>query len=417
MGLPPLSREQQNVINYLNRSKENIFVTGKAGTGKTNVLLWYQTLTNKKIKVAAPTGMAAVNAAGSTIHNLLGLRIATPADAYPDYKAISAARKLLDGIDAIVIDEVSMVSSSLMDAIDRRLRMIRTTSEPFGGLQIIMFGDLYQLPPVVPKEDKEYYDREGYRSEWFFDADVWQEVGAPKTFDLQEIHRQNDPEFKEILNGVRDGSLSVAGLEQINHLRKRKIGDPAKTIMLGSRKKLVADYNATQMRRLRTQEHVYQAKVNAGFGIQEPADRKLVLKVGMPVLMLNNDREERWVNGSQGVVTACTPDDVYVEIEGAQHAVGFNTWVKAGYPPEDYKIAPKFHQLPLRPAWAMTIHKSQGQSMSAVQVDLTGGAFAAGQTYVALSRATSPAGLYLRTPIYRSDIRVDPNVTRFFETI
>lgn len=417
MGLPPLSTEQQRVISYLNRTNEHVFITGKAGTGKTNVLLWYQTLTSKTIKVAAPTGMAAVNAAGSTIHNLLGLRIALPADSYPDWKAIANARRLLDGVDALVIDEVSMVSSSLMDAIDRRLRVIRGSLEPFGGMQIIMFGDLYQLPPVITQEDREYYDRESYKSEWFFDADVWDEVGLPTTFALQEIHRQSDPEFKEILNGVRDGSLSPKGLEQINSLRKRRIKNASDVILLASRKKQVIDFNKRQMAALRGPEWIYNARVNAGFGIQEPADRKLVLKVGMPVLMLNNDREERWVNGTHAKVTACTRDDVWIEIDGMSHTVGFNTWVKAGYPPEDYKTAPKFHQLPLRPAWAMTIHKSQGQSMDAVQVDMTGGAFAPGMTYVALSRARTAEGLFLRTPIFRSDIRVDPNVTRFFASI
>jgi ATP-dependent DNA helicase PIF1 len=417
MPLAPLNPEQQNVVNYLNRTSEHLFITGKAGTGKTHVLHWFQQLSHKKSVICAPTGIAALNAGGSTIHNLLGLGTGLPADSHVDFKTIHNVRKTLDGVEVIVIDEVSMVNAPMMDAIDRVLRRVTGDFRPFGGLQIVMFGDIYQLPPVVTDDDRKYYNREGYRSEWFFDADVWEE--APfQTFGLETIHRQSDSAFKDILNGVRDGTVTAKQLKELNAVGARTApSKSSKLLLLGSTRKMVAEHNAAALKRLKGRSKEYTARVNTGFGIQEPADRKLMLKQGAHVMMISNDRQERWVNGSQGIVTALDARCVYVDIEGAQHAVEPFAWVNAGTAPEDYKTAPKFWQIPMRTAWGVTIHKAQGLSLDEIQVDLGYGAFSAGQTYVALSRVRSPQGLYLRSPIRMSDIKVDENVRRFFDSL
>lgn len=416
MTLAPLSAEQKNVVHYLESTDEHCFITGKAGAGKTHVLRWFQRQTRKKVVVCAPTGIAALNAGGATIHNLIGLGTGLPADSGIDIYKVRAKRKWLMEVDAIVIDEVSMVSSDMLDAIDRTLQSIRMNREPFGGIQIIMFGDIYQLPPVVSKTDKEHFKHENYKSEWFFDAHVWEYTGF-KTFALQEIHRQNDPTFINLLNGVRDGSITQDELNLLNALGRRP-GKTNKATMLGTRKDIVSEHNKKNLNGIRGSRTAYQARVNTGFGRLEPADRTIYLKPGAQVMMLSNDRQNRWVNGTRGEVKSCAPTLVEVELEdGTSHTVDRHAWVKAGTPPEEFQTAPKFHQLPLKLAWAVTIHKSQGLSLPEVDINLGSGSFSPGQTYVALSRVTKPEGLYITTPIRMSDIKVDPNVKRFFAEV
>lgn len=420
MKLAPMNREQQAVVNALNHSGEHMFITGKAGTGKTHVLKWFRETTHKDIRVCAPTGVAALQAEGSTLHNLVGLKTTLPADMYQDFKLIGQKRAALDGVTAIVIDEVSMVSSAMLDAMDRNLRRIRhTPAEPFGGIQIIMFGDLYQLPPVVTDEDRAYYRTEGYDSPWFFDAHVWEESEF-LTYALETIVRQSDVGFKDILNRVRDGTVKANDIIELNGVGGRIPPSDDKIMLLAAYRKMVAEHNDQQLRRLKGKTVLYKAKVNSGFGHSEPADREIPLRSGAKVMMLNNDLEDRWINGTLGKVTDLTDDTIYVDIDGSTHAVGIATWVKAGFPPEDYQLAPKFYQFPLRSAWAATIHKSQGLSLPEVQIGLGSAPKrprTPGQVYVALSRLTEPSGLYLQNPLSLSDIRVDPHVKRFFEGV
>lgn len=416
-----MSSEQRQVVSAINRSNENFFITGKAGTGKTHVLHWLHETTTKNILVCAPTGVAALNANGSTLHNLIGLKTSLPADMYVDWKVLGKRRTALDGVDTIVIDEVSMVSSALLDAMDRNLRRIRSTPmTPFGGLQIIMFGDPYQLPPVVTDEDRAYFRQESYRSPWFFDAQVWEGDTEFHTFALNHIHRQSDDAFKEILNAVRDGTVTEAQIKQLNAVGGRIVTPGKHEMMLTAYRKMAAEHNAQELRKLKGKAKVYEARVNKGFGLNEPAERKISLKVGAKVMMLSNDLEGRWVNGSQAKVTDLQDDTIWVDIDGSTHAVTMHTWVKAGFPPEDYKIAPKFYQFPIKTAWATTIHKSQGLSLPEVTIAMGGDMKRprpAGQVYVALSRLTNPAGLHLRSPLKLSDVQVDPNVQRFFAEI
>lgn len=418
MKLPTPSAEQRAVINALLRSKGHAFVTGKAGTGKTTVLHWFQEETNKKIAIVAPTGIAALNAGGGTIHRTIGLGTGLPADEDIDKAKIKSKRgAYLKSLDVLVVDEVSMVNADMMDSMDRMLRYHRDIdTEPFGGLQVIMFGDVYQLPPVVKDEDRAYYDFLGYRSPWFFDAHVWEE--EPMTLHaLEVVHRQSNPDdeyFKTLLNGVRDASITPEQLLHLNMAGHRNVKTDD-SILLAARRVEVADRNKEALKALKTKKYVYQARVNTGFGRDEPADRLLELKEGAHVMMLNNDTEDRWVNGTQAVVASLGEDSISVEIDGTRHSVGRFAWVPDGTPPERYPDAPKYHQFPVKLAWAITIHKSQGLSLDAVEIDLgPWGVKTPGQTYVALSRLRESGGLTLRTPIRMSDVKVDPHVLRYF---
>lgn len=416
MTLAPMNQEQSNVVSYINRSTEHVFITGKAGTGKTHVLRWLQHLSSKKLEICAPTGVAALNAGGSTIHRLFGLNTGLPADLGVEISTTRRKHPALSEMDVLVIDEVSMVSSDMLDSMDRVLREVRQNWEPFGGVQIVMFGDPYQLPPVIAKDDLAYFSQSAYSSGWFFHAHVWEEVGF-QTFGLQTIHRQDDADFKDILNAVRDGTITYAQLRDLNAVgsRKPKTDNP---VFLGSRRDAVKARNTIGLRKLHTPAIEYTARIQKGFGFELPAERVIKLKAGAHVMMISNDPQNRWVNGSRGVVASCSEDQVTVRLEdGTSHTVTRQMWVPGGTLPENFKDAPKFTQMPLKLAWGMTIHKSQGLSLSEIEIDLGKGAFDYGQTYVALSRVTTPEGLYLKQPIRPWDIRVDPHVKKFFEEL
>lgn len=414
-----LSTEQQAVVDLINKSRDHVFITGRAGTGKTAVLKAFFKQTKKKAVIAASTGIAALNAGGMTLHRLAGVGTALPADMGVDINKVASKRRWLRGIDTVIIDEVSMVSADLMDSVDRNLRYIRNNhQEPFGGLQIVMFGDPYQLPPVVTKEDLRWYNAHRYRSAWFFDAQVWKEVPF-HTVELQTIFRQEDDMFKDLLNGVRDGSLDGEGLFALNALGARP-GRSENTLLLGSTNKIVEFRNRTRMNALKGRTHVYTARVNTGFGRGEPAERRLEVKVGAHVMMLNNDGQDRWVNGSRGEIEYCEPDTIAVRIWDTDevHRVDRNAWVPDGTPPDMFMQSPKYWQFPIKLAWAVSIHKSQGLSLPEIEIDMGQyGAFEGGMTYVALSRATDPWGVYFNQPLRMDDIIVNPHVARFFKTL
>lgn len=412
-----LSAEQQDVVHLIESSEDNVFVTGRAGTGKTAVLRAFVSQTRKRVAVAASTGIAALNAGGSTLHRLAGVGTALPADMGIELHKVKQKRLWLKDIDTIIIDEVSMASADLMDSVDRNLRYIRENrKEPFGGIQIVMFGDPYQLPPVVNKDAQRWYDREGYRSAWFFDAKVFEEK-AFHTVELQHIFRQEDDTFKDLLNGVRDASIDSEGLALLNALGGRQ-GRSGNGILLGSTNKIVLERNTKRLAELKGRTHVYTARVNSGFGRGEPAERRLELKQGAHVMMLNNDGQDRWVNGSRGVVEYCSPEGISVRLDdtGEAHDVSKVAWVPDGTAPQDFMNAPKYWQLPVKLAWAVTQHKSQGLSLPEIEIDMGRyGAFMPGQTYVALSRATTPWGVYFNQPLRMDDIFVDPHVERFMK--
>ncbi|CAN5142230.1 hypothetical protein BH11ACT2_BH11ACT2_06500 [soil metagenome] len=411
-----LSAEQQAVFDRIETTRENIFVTGRAGTGKSTLLNHLSWNTSKQVVICAPTGVAALNVGGQTIHSLFRLPIGVIADHEIEQNA--ETRKLLNTIDTLVIDEVSMVNADLLDAIDRSLRQARQRpKESFGGVQVVLFGDPYQLAPVPGDADERAYFDDQYRSMWFFDAKVWAEAELT-IFELATIHRQSEPEFKYMLNAVRHGMVTAEIAKRLNDTGARP--QPAEgAITLATTNATVNRINASALARLSGKVKTARAEISGDFGGRSyPADEALELKIGAQVMFLRNDADQRWVNGSIGTVTKIA-QSVFVEVDGEEHEVQPATWEKYKYAYSATKkelrkdIVAEFQQFPLRLAWAVTIHKSQGKTYDSAIVDLGQRSFAPGQTYVALSRLTTLDGLYLSRPLRPSDIIVDENVKRF----
>ncbi|MDH6182439.1 ATP-dependent DNA helicase PIF1 [Microbacteriaceae bacterium SG_E_30_P1] len=417
----PLSAEQQAVFDRIETTMEHIFVTGRAGTGKSTLLNYLSENTSKQLVVCAPTGVAALNVGGQTIHSLFRLPIGVIAD--HELQQTDELRRLLNTIETLVIDEVSMVNADLLDAIDRSLRQARgRKDEAFGGVQVILFGDPYQLAPVPGEGDERAYFEDHYRSLWFFDAHVWEEVDLT-IYELGQIHRQRDREFTWMLNAVRHGQVTAEIAGRLNDMGAR----PHPTddaITLATTNGTVTRINATQLSRLPGRALTARAEVNGEFGGRAyPADESLELKVGARVMFLRNDTPwdgsaPRWVNGTVGTVVKIA-DTVFVDIDGVRQEVKPAIWEKFRYSYSPLTkalrkdVVAEFTQFPLRLAWAVTIHKSQGKTYDRAIVDLGPRSFAPGQTYVALSRLTELEGLYLTRPLRPSDIIVDENVVRF----
>ena len=417
-----LTREQAAVYQAIEGTREHVFVTGRAGTGKSTLLNHLNWHTQKQIVICAPTGVAALNVGGQTIHSLFRLPIGVIADR--DIDQNDAVRKLLNAMDTLVIDEVSMVNADLMDAMDRSLRQARQRPhEPFGGAQVVLFGDPYQLAPVPGDGEERRYFADTYESMWFFDAKVWRDADL-RIFELGEVHRQHDDEFKFMLNAVRHGRVTAEIAGVLNDVGARRPLPEHGAITLATRNDTVNRINAQQLHRLPGHSQANEAEVNGDFGGRAfPADERLELKVGAQVMFLRNDvalRGEgpRWVNGTIGTVTSLTRE-LRVGVDGEEHEVEPATWEKYRYSWDpvrkklEREIVAEFTQFPLRLAWAVTIHKSQGASYDTAVVDLGSRAFSPGQTYVALSRLTALDGLYLARPLRPSDIMVDRDVERF----
>ncbi|TPW77740.1 ATP-dependent DNA helicase [Schumannella soli] len=422
MPLPELSPEQQAVFDAIETTNGHVFVTGRAGTGKSTLLEHLSWNSSKALAICAPTGVAALNVGGQTIHSLFRLPIGVIADQEIDQSA--ELRKLLAAIETLVVDEVSMVNADLLDAMDRSLRQARQRPhEPFGGAQIVLFGDPWQLAPVPGDEDERAYFADRYRSMWFFDAKVWDEADLT-VYELGTIHRQHELEFKQLLTAVRHGTVTADMAHRLNSVGARPAPDDG-TITLATTNATVNRINGQQLARLPGRILTARAEVTGDFGNRAfPADDKLELKKGAQVMFLRNDAggDGRWVNGTVGTVERID-DTVWVDVDGELHEVLPATWERYRY---RYSSATKklqrdvvaeFTQFPLRLAWAVTIHKSQGKSYDQAIIDLGPRSFAPGQTYVALSRITRLEGLYMTRPLRPSDIIVDDAVRRFMSRV
>jgi ATP-dependent exoDNAse (exonuclease V) alpha subunit len=438
-----LSSEQQALFDYIEGSENNIFVTGRAGTGKSTLLTYLIENTKKKVAVCAPTGVAALNVGGVTIHSLFGFPFGILGTEDIGRHLNRRTREVLGAIDMLVIDEVSMVNADLMDTMSRAMGIARGRRKlPFGGAQVVMFGDPYQLAPVPGNNEERAYMAENYQSNWFFDAHVWREDSLER-YELSEIFRQHDEHFKEILNAIRDGSCTQEMLDYINQCGNR-FPPHDDVIRLATINESVNSVNRHRMSRLETKPKTFTAVFSAAdekaFGRSLPAEPVLELKVGAQVMFIKNDDSstvknpngtgllKRWVNGTIGsVVDLPSSGGVVVEVDGETLDVGRSTWEKVRYEiDEQFDEAlgrvkevlvavplAEFQQIPLRLAWAVTVHKSQGQTYDEVVIDMGRGAFSPGQTYVALSRVRSLEGLYLTRAIRMSDIMVDSDVLRF----
>ena len=418
---------------------KSVFLTGKAGTGKTTFLKSLPSFTNKRMAVVAPTGVAALNAGGVTIHSLFQLPftpfIPTGADlsfvskdadgktVREQYKMSATKIKILRALDLLVIDEISMVRSDLLDAIDDVLRHYRRSSLPFGGVQLLMIGDLYQLTPVI-KEDEWQLIRNFYRSPYFFDSNALKKVDYV-TVELTHIFRQQDEQFIAILNEIRNNTLSRESLEVLNS-RVGNVDDNADgCIRLTTHNADANSVNANKLDALKGDEYHFAAEVKDNFpSYMYPTDEDLVLKKDAQVMFIRNDSsaEKLYYNGKIGKVVEIDSEKIMVLCNGDYSPIEVKSevWENVQYVVNsetneiEQNVIGEFHQYPLRLAWAITIHKSQGLTFDKAIVDVHS-AFAFGQVYVALSRCKSLQGLTLKTPISSYMIKSDTDVSSFCE--
>ena len=409
-------------LDLMENSPDSLFITGRAGTGKSTLLQYFKKTTQKNIVTLAPTGVAAVNIGGATIHSFFQFK--------PDVTLEKAWAKggkprkpeLYRNLDAIVIDEISMVRADLLDCIDAFMRRVCGTIAPFGGKRVILFGDLYQLPPVVTRDDVDIF-RTRYDSAFFFSADV---IGrTPLTFiELDHIYRQTDDAFIKVLNAIRENVATEADIKLLNTRVYEDYAPPPEeyVIHLTGTNQDAQAYNTYQLHSLEGKLHSFKAVSTGSFDRRtEPAPRELILKIGAQVMLTCNDRERRFINGTVGRVEDISvvgdPPIISVRLHsGKLLDIGENTWemFKFNYNERSRRITTEvsgtYTQLPLILAWGITIHKSQGKTFDRLAIDLPQ-SFAHGQTYVALSRATSLSGIILKRPLTTRHIIMDPIVT------
>ncbi len=403
-------------VHALENTDDCIFLTGRAGTGKSTLLRYFKEKTSKNIVVLASTGIAAINVGGQTIHSFFML---PPRFIQPGDVRHSKNRHIIEKLDAVVIDEISMVRADVMDAVDRALRLNRgRMNVPFGGVQMILFGDLHQLPPVVEPELRTAFARK-YESPYFFHADVFSEVPL-ECVELKKIYRQKDARFVEILNRIRERKHGPEDLDALNRNVVRHHAE-GEHIVLTTTNRDAAAINEARLAKLPGHTFEYAAKVSGSFEESAyPGENRLVLKKGAQVMLTKNDlTEKRWVNGTLARVEDLTENSIIVSVGRETHEVPMSSWEKSRYVFNEAseKIEQEtvgiFRQYPLRLAWAITIHKSQGQTFENVVIDTGDGVFAHGQLYVALSRCTGLEGIRLRRPLVHADVKFDERVLTF----
>lgn len=420
-----LNGDFQYVLDQLEKEGRSLFITGRAGTGKSTLLQLFRNVTRKKTVVLAPTGIAALNVQGQTIHSFFGFP-PRPLARHEIRKRRN--RRLYQNLEVLIIDEISMVRADLLDNIDYFLRINRDNPLPFGGVQVVFFGDLFQLPPVVASEAEAMLFQSEYESPYFFSAHVFGEDFDLEMVELQQVYRQDNRHFLRLLDAVRLNTLDYDDLADLN---ERHIPDfkPQKAyITLSARNARVDSINKQKLAAIAFPERMYLAKVTGNFHPRLfPTEATLNLKLSAQVMFIKNDPDRRFVNGTIGKVTDLKDDAITVAIEetnGQQRTVEVERmdWEILKYKPSDKDPAQidtetvgTFTQFPLKLAWAVTIHKSQGKTFDRVIIDLGRGAFEHGQTYVALSRCRTLEGIVLRQPLHPRDIRTDERVVEFYD--
>lgn len=415
-----LTAEHKDCLDILENSNRNLIITGKAGTGKSLLIQYFRSHTKKKVVVLAPTGIAALNIRGQTIHSFFSFppRLIEP-------KAIRriGGKRIFADLDCLIIDEISMVRADLLDGIEKFLRLNgRDEKLPFGGIQIVFVGDLYQLPPVLTNEDFSLYSQL-YDSPYFFSANSFN-LNDFSAIELKTVFRQKERDFIDFLNRVRINDVSIESFEFIN---KRIAGSPIQNrdhVILCTINKTAENVNLSRLNSIKKPEFIYKAAVEGDFPTEDrnlPVDLELRLKEGARVLFVKNDPGGKWVNGTLGVVCKLEEDLIKVKIDETREVVDvyIAQWdnVKYEYDQESdelkEKVIGKLKQYPLRLAWAITIHKSQGMSLEKVCLDFSRSPFAHGQTYVALSRCRSLGGIILTKKIWPNDVLIDERIVEF----
>ncbi len=429
--------ELQNALQIIQYTHRSLFLTGKAGTGKSTFLRYISQTTKKKHVILAPTGIAAINVGGSTLHSFFKLPFhpLLPNDNRYSVRNLrktlkynSEKIKLIKEVELIIIDEISMVRADIIDFIDKILRVYAQNMRvPFGGKQLLLVGDMYQLEPVLKEEERALL-QPFYPSKFFFDAHVFREMQLI-CIELQKVYRQTDPLFISILDHIRTSKTSQTDLSILN----QRVGNTSHqnhdglAITLSTRRDSVDYINQQHLQQLPGEPTVFYGIIEGEFPENNlPTPMKLEIKTGAQVLFVKNDRDKRWVNGTLGTVIGMGDESdglIYVRTEqGEDVDVEQDIWsnVRYTYNEKEQKIEEEvigtFRQFPIRLAWAITIHKSQGLTFNQVNIDLSGGVFAGGQTYVALSRCRSLEGINLEAPIKKENIFISREITSFAKT-
>lgn len=429
------NKEFQDALSLIQYTRQSVFLTGKAGTGKSTFLRYICQNTKKKHVVLAPTGIAAINAGGSTLHSFFKLPFhPLPPDdpnlslqkgrIHEFFRYTKPQRKLLAELELIIIDEISMVRADIIDAVDRILRVYsHNLREPFGGKQILLVGDVFQLEPVVKGDEREILNR-FYPTPCFFSARVFGQIDLV-SIELQKVYRQTDSVFVSVLDHIRSNTAGAADLQLLNTRYGTDIeqNEQDMYITLATRRDNVDFINDRKLSELPGESVTFHGEVTGDFPESSlPTSRELVLKPGAQVIFIKNDYDRRWVNGTIGVVSGFdeTEETLYIITDdGTECDVKPEHWKNIRYKYNEKKkeieeeVLGTFSQFPVRLAWAITVHKSQGLTFSRVVIDFTGGVFAGGQTYVALSRCTSLEGIQLKKPISPADIFVRPEIVNF----
>lgn len=411
----------KQVFNQIETSGNNFYLTGNAGTGKSTLISYFRQKSNKRVVVLAPTGLAAINVRGQTIHSFFKFppKIITR----ESIENMHSDSSIYKSVDTVVIDEASMIRADLLDGIDYRMRLFgRDKSQPFGGAQLILVGDLYQLPPVVTNSEKDIIER-FYTTPYFFSSKAYETADFIK-LELTHVFRQEDPDFINLLNKIRIGNVVMKDLDQLNSRVKTGISlsKRRRSVTLTSTNNVAEDLNNTELTKLDGPEFIYTAEVKGEFNEKEnniPVPLELRLRKGARVMFLKNG--SLWVNGSLGEVSDLSDDYVKVKLDDTNGEVEVpkEEWeqIKYRYDKEQNRVIEEViwtvKQYPLRLAWAITIHKSQGMTFDRVNIDYSRSPFAHGQTYVALSRCRTLEGITLSKELYPNDVIIDDRINNF----
>lgn len=415
--VPILNKSQMDAFNEIEHTNYNILILGQAGTGKSTFVNYLKSASTKRIICACPTAVSALNIGGQTIHSLFQIQ---PRDfVMPEFlKLKEKPRKILNGADVLIIDEISMVAPDLLDAIDILARQARHNNAPFGGLQVVAIGDLFQLPPVITREATDYYlQNYGYQKAYFFDSNVYKRADFIR-YNFEAVYRQNDKPLLENLTKLRENDLTA-----LDFFNSCKIYDEDRrnnAVIITPFRAVAERINAEKLANIPNPEVVYKGELSGNFSEKDvPAPLELTLKVGALVVFVKNS--DKWYNGSMGIVKSLSAKEVLVQLLSGQRelvSVKPEKWQKIEYITDEndrlveHEVG-AYKQFPLNLGYAMTIHKAQGKTLDAIVLDISRGAFEHGQTYVALSRTRSASDMHVSSPLKVRDIIFDERVLSF----